>query len=243
MRIKVINPNTSKEMTASIDSAAKKYAGSDTEIVTTCPDLGPISIENFHDQLFAGVGLVMEIHQGVKDGFDAFVVAAACDPGIQAAKEVADAPVVGMAEAGIYMTGLVADKFGIITVLPKIKPLIEGALKRTGMQERCVCLRTTNVTVLDCEERPELVKAELMRESKAALQEDGAEAIWLGCGGMTAFADDLEAELGVPVFDGVICAVKMAEALVEMKKFTSKRLAYAKPTAKEYKGYPDDFSF
>jgi allantoin racemase len=242
MKIKVINPNTSAEMTESIHQAAVSCARPDTEIVTCCPDKGPVSIENHHDQIFAGIGLVTEIHKGVKDGFDAYVVAAACDPGIQAAKEVVDVPVIGMAEAGIYMACLVAEKFSILTVFPRIKPLIDGALKRTGMKDRCVSIRTTNVCVLDCEEKPALVKEELLKVAKLSLDVDGAEAIWLGCAGMTNFAADLENEIEVPVFDGVICAVKMAESLVDMNKYTSKRLTYAKPVKKEYKGGLQDFS-
>ncbi|MBW2619675.1 MAG: aspartate/glutamate racemase family protein [Deltaproteobacteria bacterium] len=243
MKIKVINPNTSPEMTNSIHQAAIKHSRPDTQIVTVCPEMGPISIENFHDQIYAGIGLVTEVRKGVKDGFDAFVVAAACDPGIQAAKELAEAPVIGMAEAGIYMASLVAEKFSIITVLPKIKPLIEGALKRTGLSDRCLSIRTTNLCVLDCEDKPDLVKKELSREARLALEADGAEAIWLGCAGMASFADDLEKEIGVPVLDGVVCAVKMAEALVDMNKFTSKRLTYDQPVKKEYKGYPEGLLF
>lgn len=242
MKIKVINPNTSHEMTESIHRAALGCARPETEIVTTCPEKGPVSIENFHDRIFAGTGLIMEVHKGVKDGFDAFVVAAACDPGIEAAKEISDVPVIGMAEAGIYMSALLADRFSIVTVLPRIKPLIQRALDRSGMGGKCVSLRSTNVTVLDCEENPELVRSELLRECRLALDEDGAEAIWLGCGGMTAFADQLESELGVPVLDGVVCAVKLAEALVDMKKMTSKRLTYARPVKKHYKGF-EGFSF
>jgi allantoin racemase len=243
MRIKVINPNTSAGMTDSIHRAASQAARPGTEIHTVCPQTGPVSIENFHDQIFAGIGLVMEIHQGVREGFDAYVVAAACDPGLQAAKEITRAPVVGMAEAGISMAGLVAERFSIVTVLPRIVPLIRGALERTGLAGRCASIRATNVCVLDCEDNPDLTRDELLRQSRLALEEDGAEAIWLGCGGMTAFADRLEQELGVPVLDGVVCAVKLAEVLVDLNKGTSKRLTYAPPVAKEYKGSPGGFSF
>ena len=45
MRILVINPNTSEEMTSDIGDAARRYARADTEIETVCPDWGPRSIE------------------------------------------------------------------------------------------------------------------------------------------------------------------------------------------------------
>ena len=66
--------------------------------------------------------------------------------------------------------------------------------------------------------------------------EDDAEAILLGCAGFTQFADELERELEIPVLDGVVCAVKMAESLVELGKTTSKYKTYRPPEKKAYTG-------
>ncbi len=63
-----------------------------------------------------------------------------------------------------------------------------------------------------------------------------AEAILLGCAGFGEFADRLEAELEVPVFDGVAAAVKMVESLVELSKRTSKAKTYRAPEPKAFSG-------
>lgn len=76
MKIKIINPNTTQAMTDSIYRTAVKYAREDTEIVAVSPESGPVSIENFHDQYISVVGLIGEMHKGVKEGFDAYIVAA-----------------------------------------------------------------------------------------------------------------------------------------------------------------------
>jgi len=49
-------------------------------------------------------------------------------------------------------------------------------------------------------------------EIERALVEDGAEAIVLGCAGMTDLARDLGQKAGVPVLDGVACAVASRKA-------------------------------
>jgi allantoin racemase len=54
---------------------------------------------------------------------------------------------------------------------------------------------------------------------------------------MVDFAASLEEKLKVPVFDGITAAVKVAEALVDLKKTTAKTLYFAKPQHKEYAGY------
>ena len=60
----------------------------------------------------------------------------------------------------------------------------------------------------------------LMEASQLAIQIDGAEAICLGCAGMSGLEEQLESRLGVPVIDAVAAAVKMTESLVSLGKKT-----------------------
>ncbi len=53
---------------------------------------------------------------------------------------------------------------------------------------------------------------------------------------MTDLARDLALTTGVPVLDGVACAVSLAESLVRLDLKTSKRNTYAAPLAKAYAG-------
>jgi allantoin racemase len=239
MRIKIINPNTTQSMTQGIYDAAISCARPDTEIIAVSPEKGPVSIENFHDEYASIIGVMEEVHKGMKEKFDAYIVACYGDPGLYAAREIADVPVVGIAEASMHLATMVAPKFSVVTVIPRIKLLIEEVVQKYGFRERCASVRTTNMSVLGFEEDPERGMEELARESKKAIEEDGAEAICLGCAGMVKFANDLEKELGVPVFDGVTAAVKMAEALVDLNKKTSKIMIFKYPEKKEYIGFPD----
>ena len=134
----------------------------------------------------------------------------------------------------MYLASLVSGKFSVITVAPRILPLINKAVDESGLRSKCASVRSINVSVLDTEHSQEKTERELLKESKEAIEFDGAEAICLGCSGMTNFAEVLENKLGVPVFDGVVSAVKLAEALVDMNKHTSKIQTYAYTAKKEY---------
>jgi allantoin racemase len=81
----------------------------------------------------------------------------------------------------------------------------------------------------------------LTEASQLAIQVDGAEAICLGCAGMSGLEQQLENRLGVPVIDAVAAAVKMAESLVSLGKTTSKQLTYRSPEQKSIKGYPPHY--
>lgn len=136
----------------------------------------------------------------------------------------------------MHLASLVAAKFSVITVLPRILPLIEKAVIESGLKEKCASVRSIDVSVLDTENAQDKTERELYEECKKAIKEDGAEAICLGCSGMTNFAEKLEEKLGVPIFDGIVSAIKLAEALVDMKKHTSKVATYKYPSKKEYRG-------
>jgi len=76
----------------------------------------------------------------------------------------------------------------------------------------------------------------LLREIERAKAEDGAEAIVLGCAGMSSLCERLKEATGVPVIDGVTAAVKMAEALVGAGYATSKANSYDYPRVKSATG-------
>ncbi|WCK55163.1 aspartate/glutamate racemase family protein [Aneurinibacillus sp. Ricciae_BoGa-3] len=242
MKIKVINPNTTLAMTRGIEAAAKSVARFDTEIVAVSPDMGPTSIESYYDEYLAIPGVLQEVQKGEREGFDAYVIACYGDPGLQGAREITKAPVIGIAEASMYMASMLAARFSIVTVLPRIKTMMEELVHGYGMGHRVVNVRTTPMCVLDFERDPEGGMKMLAEEGRRAVEEDHAEAILLGCAGMAEFANNLENELGVPVIDGVVAAVKFAEAIVDLGKTTSKLKTYKAPEPKQFTGMFGSFS-
>jgi allantoin racemase len=240
MRIQVINPNTTVSMTARIGLAAKAAASQGVEIRTVNPEFGPPSIEGYFDEAFAVPGLLAEI--GKAPGADAFVIACFDDTGLDAARSATEAPVVGIGEAAFHMASLIAEKFSVITTLARSVAPIEHNLAKYGLIQRCARVRASNLRVLDLEDKGSDARRTIESEIERALAEDGAEAIVLGCAGMTDLALDLSRKAGVPVLDGVACAVSLAESLVRLGLRTSKRNAYAPPLAKTYAGQFAPFS-
>jgi len=237
MRIKIINPNTTQSMTNGIYDAAMRVKNNETEIVAVTPHCGPESIENFHDEFTSTIGVMEEVHKGLNENIDAFIIACYGDPGLYAAREIADVPVIGIAEASMYMASVVAARFSIVAVIPRTTLMLEEVVKRYSMNEKCVSIRASDMSVLGFEKDPQLGMQRLKDASVKAIEEDGAEAICLGCAGMVTFTEELQKELGVPVFDGVTAAVKMAEGIVRLGKKTSKRLFFKKPEQKQYLGF------
>ena len=97
-------------------------------------------------------------------------------------------------------------------------------------------MRASDVPVLDLEIPGSDARQRISSEIDRAIDEDRAEAIVLGCAGMADLAAALSREHGLPVVDGVGCAVKLAEGLVRLGHKTSKHGGYAAPRAKPYSG-------
>ena len=66
------------------------------------PEFGPESIESFYDEQVAACGVLDEVRKGEAKGVDAYVIACYGDPGLHAAREATERPVVGIAEASFY---------------------------------------------------------------------------------------------------------------------------------------------
>ncbi len=242
MRIRVINPNTTAGMTALIGSAARAVAAAGTEITAVNPSFGAPSIECHLDEVWAAAGVAEQVRIGEAEGADAYVIACFGDPGLHAARELARGPVIGIAEGAFHAASLVATTFSVVTTLTRTCVIAEQLLLQYGFERRCRGIHGTDIAVLELEDPASDAYARILSRAQHALAHDRSGAIVLGCAGMAELCHRLQAELGVPVIDGVAAAVTFAEALLRIGVGTSKRGDYAPPLVKDYAGLAAPFS-
>jgi allantoin racemase len=236
VKLLVINPNTTQAMTDAIGAQARKVALPDTEIDAVSPDWGPASIEGHVEETLAAAAVLDVIAQR-RGEYDGIAIACYGDPGLYAARELSPVPVVGIAEASMLLACTVAHSFSVVTVIDRVVPMLEDVVARYGLRDRCASVRGTPLAVLEIERDPAAATREVTAASRAAIAEDGAEAICLGCAGMGQLECDVRDELdGVPVIDGTAAAVKTLESLVGLGLGTSRRAAFKAPEPKELKG-------
>ncbi|WP_416137851.1 aspartate/glutamate racemase family protein [Halomonas sp. HK25] len=242
MHIRVINPNTTAGMTATIDEAARRIAAPGTEIVATQPAHGPVSIESHFDEAISAVGVLEEVLAGEREQADAYVIACFGDPGLLAARELTRAPVIGIAEAAFHMATLISTRFSIVTTLGRTGIIAEHLLDNYGFHHHCRRVRAAEIPVLDLEANADAALTRIIEECRRARDEDGIGAIVLGCGGMADLTDEISREVGLPVVEGVTAAVKLAEALVGLGLGTSKHGDLAFPRPKAFTGRFEHFA-
>lgn len=227
MKILIINPNTTPSFTTSVQNAVDEYKAPGTEVKAVNPSSGPGTIESIYEEILSGAP-TLEILLTLKDQYDGFIIACYGNEHLaHAAREITNKPAITITEASFYMACMVAPKFSVVTTGDRWKQLLWDVVRLYGLEERCASIRPTSIATSELESSgDEMVRKHLLIEAKKALAEDGAEAICLGCAGLTGFDKELEEELGVPVIDGVVASVKLMEAMLGYRVKTSKRSTY-----------------
>jgi len=211
LKILLINPNTSVEMSKTIDSTAKKYASPSTKISIVNPSDGPEFIANaYHVALQAPK--VAELVEKNKMNYDHFIIACGADPGLEACRIVSK-NVIGIGEASTMTACAVARRFSFLTVMKEGVPSVWGRLRCLGIdQSRCASVRFVGSGLNDeiVRRRHEMLDVYCQIGQKC-IDEDGAGALILVCAGMSDLKERLEDCLKVPIIIGVISAVKTVE--------------------------------
>lgn len=233
MRIWVINPNTTRTMTDTIAKCAAAVAGSDVTVTGITSEIGPESIESHYDEALSVPGVLRAVQRGEREGVDGYVIACFGDPGLDAAREVAAGPVIGIAEAAMQAASHLGTGFSIVTTLARTIGQSAHLAERYGMQRFCRGIHACEIPVLDLDTDPNARKI-ITEACREAVEVDGSDSVVLGCAGMAEMCKEISVELGVPVVDGVTAATLTVQSLVTMGLRTSKRGEYAPPPAKLY---------
>ncbi|WP_099022893.1 aspartate/glutamate racemase family protein [Mycolicibacterium palauense] len=217
MHVLLVNPNTTASMTAAIAASAAAVAAPDTVVEAVNPDQGPPSIENDDDERRCVPGLLDEIAAAAarsRQRPDAYVVACFGDPGMEQARALVDAPVLGIAQAAMHAAALLAGTFSVVTSMSATVPR-GWELARLHTPRACLGVHACDIPVVRIDADPASL-GPIAELCAAALSGDGSRAIVLGCAAMARYAEPLRRRLGVPVIDGVQAATLLAQSLAPL---------------------------
>jgi allantoin racemase len=220
MKTLIINPNSDQEMTELILESGKSFTA-DSDIVECIPTPGaPKFIETYEDQVKAAPGMIQIVREN-EDKYDAFIVACHCDPNLDVLKEITTKPVVGIGEASMQIAAMLGHKFSVISTSPHSIPIKEELIRKYHLQDFLASVKAPSDRLTDADE-----EAKYLETARAAITEDGAEVIVLGCAGLSGMDKRLQKQLNIPILDGVVCALIFATGFVRYGVSTSKACRY-----------------
>ena len=149
-----------------------------------------------------------------QDEHDAIIIGCFGDPGLRAARTVARIPVIGACEASVCFAGMIAQRFGIVTIETSDIPELETRLAEMEQGHRCVGLGAIDRPFHSVKDDPQDTLDRLERAARPLL-ERGAQAILLGClsYGFSSFEGQLAERLGRPVVNPLRASIGAAVAL------------------------------
>jgi allantoin racemase len=154
-------------------------------------------------------------------GYDAIAGTAFLDNGL--ARELVEIPVVGPAKTSLYLAATLAHKFAVIMARGDLAKHVWAFAKVIGVADRIVAIPTLACSVTDFLRDESRAVEMAAGMGKKLMDEQGAEALVLGCGATTGLAPQLSKALGIPVLDPGRTAVKFAEMLVDLGLSHSKK--------------------
>lgn len=196
-RILFINPNASRGCTAGIDAAIAplRFAGGPVLEVVDLPD-GPPAILSWQDWHAVVRPLCRCIEA---EAADAYVVACASDPGIEAARAVTSRPVLGVFRCAIAAAAARAERFGVIAIVDASIARHRAALRSMGLEGRLAAEVALNVPMDDLLD-PVAAGSALVQAGRDCVAA-GAGVLVLGCTGMAHHRAALAQAAGVPVIE------------------------------------------
>ena len=207
-------------MTGMIQETANHYARNDIEVVCMSTPGAPGFIETYEDGVKAAPGMIQLVREN-RAAYDGFIIACHADVNLDVLKEITERPVVGIGEASIKIASMLGHRFSVISDNDHSIPNKEALAHKYHLQNVLASVRAPAIEWVDWKDQDKYRKV-----GEIAIKEDKAEVLVLGCAGMTGLDRPLQEALNVPVLDGIVCAMIIAEGLIRYGVATSKARRY-----------------
>lgn len=222
LNIKVIIPVSTDKWNSSVTADYEHWKQSDTVIDVIHLKHGPEAIQSEYDEANTAAHVLKEVSKTDPDSCDAIIIYCFSDPGLCGAREITTIPVLGIGESSqLFAIGL-ADRCGIITTLEQSVARIRRKLWTRGFSNRFPSIRPLKIPVLEYDQK-ERVLLRAMQVARFMVEEDGIEALILGCGSLFDLKEQIQQKFNVPVVEPGTVTLKHAEVLVGLGLCHSKK--------------------
>ena len=225
MKILLYNPNTSESITKTLFDTAKLVVSEGTTLIPMTAEKGFPYISTKPEALITGT-TVLETIAKYNSQYDAIIIAAFGDPGLIAARDLFNIPIIGLGEAAMLSACLFGKKFSIISFTNAMSSWYEESVEILGLQSRYAGFRAIEGVVLAIDQIQSLQKDALISSAQKAIEVDGGDVIIFAGAPLSGFKKIVQSAINVPIIDCAEAAVKQAELAIAMnsKVHESKKL-------------------
>jgi allantoin racemase len=226
LRLLLVNPNTTKEVTGLCERAALAAAAPGTEIRPLTGRFGARVINSRTENAVAAHAMLdlLAEHAG---GADAVLLAVSYDTALLAARELLDVPVVGMTEASMLAACTLGTRFGLVTF--GTPAVYRELVALYGLTTRLAGIRPIEASAVDAYSNPAAVDALVAEAATRLVAETEAEVVVLCGAAMAGMPARIAPSVPVPVIDGIASGVGLCEMLVRLRPAKARSGSLAHP--------------
>lgn len=237
-RILWINPIGSSDFDQPIQEALDSGKHSDTKVDVISLERGPLHLNYHYYEALILTDTLHLIRKAEEKGYDGAVIGCFYDPGLREAREIVNnLMVIAPCESCLHIGASLGHSFSIIVSRDKCIPKMRENVVNYGFREHLASFKSINLEVHEFQKDQIETSERLKKAAKEAVEQNLAEVIILGCTAQFGFYKELQEDLGVPVIDASLGALKYAELLIELnKQFNwghSKIYGYESPSEEE----------
>lgn len=207
--ILVLNPNSSASVTAKMRQGCEAIElHPDHRVAFHTLAEGPAGIET---QRHVKSVVIPTCDYFLANPADAYVIGCFSDPGLHLAREELAAPVFGIAESAYLTATGLGDRFGIVSIKESSIARHRRAVMALGLLDRLAGDRALDLGVTELLDEERAI-ARIIVVGRRLRDEDGADALVLGCATMGCYRSAVETTLGIAVVDPTQAAVLRASS-------------------------------
>lgn len=216
MRLLVINPNTTDSITHKVGACVRAIVPQTCEVEAVTAQFGPRYISS---RAAFAIASHASLDAFARHGADAHAILLACfgDPGLDALREVASVPVIGLVEAAAHEASANGRRFAIVTGGERWGPMLEELLRLRRLDANLAAIRTLAPSGAAIAADPEGSIALLAQACESIVKETGAQAIILGGAGLVNLAARVQPFVSAPLICSVEAGVRAALAALEQR--------------------------
>ncbi len=202
---------------------------------------GDWNVETMEEKCLVAAARLPIVREACESGkYNAIILLGGIDPGFTESREIArkhNIVVTANAFSQMHIASMLGNKFSIIDKAEVSIINQHNLVVQYHFTYRCASVRNINIPhprpgvteeIVLVEEEQKALRGEpseaverAVKEAVAAIEEDGAEVINLGCSGLFWLQPILQKRLGemgweVPVLDGYSCSIVLAKTLVSL---------------------------
>ena len=235
MRLLLVNPNTTEEVTTLMWETGRAATSPGVELAAVTARRGLPYISSRAEAQIGGV-VALEMLADAGSDYDAAILAAFGDPGLLGARELFDFPIVGVSEAAMLTACMLGGRFLIVTFTAAMCGWYRDCVTMHGLDSRCAGVVALDRPIGPLHEVRERHGDALIELAARESRKRDAAAVILAGAPLSGLAERVREALSAPVVDPIVAAVKQAEALATLRPKKASQGSFRRPASKSSVG-------